>query len=199
MKYKNIYRVRTAVEEEIKTVRLSCNKCWDSIRITYNDDGLMQIFSSFGNYAYFWGSMGCDTMAEFWKGAKKSPDYFANKLWDHEKPKKRLNTDKFKKEFIEEYEIDVKYDYNLISDLDDLLSYCNDSRERLFDNWSSYESLEEYDSYDVYEHDFGMEYTGTYKTLRDEIVPIIAMYFDGTLETYNEELTLEFPDQEKTA
>jgi len=199
MNYKNIYRVEVAIEEEIKTVRLRCNKGWDSIRITYSDDGLMQIFSSFGNYAYFWGSMGVDTMAEFWTRGSGSEDYYANKLWDHDKPKKYLDSDKFKKEFIEKFDLSEEFDEDIVDDLDNLLSEYGGSRDLFYSNWDGYENLKEYDSHDIYEHDFGMEYKGSYKVLRNEIIPIIIKYFEGTLEKLNEELTLEFPDQEKTA
>lgn len=193
-KFKNIYEINEVTHPEVKHARIRLNNGWDIVRLTYTDSGFIQIYSSFGHYAYHWTAMGEGVTLQQFFGKRASGDnhYLANKLWSSTRENEEyFDADDAVKE-IGEYLLD--YDQSssylekdddiykeIMSEAEDVKSCSGDNRDLFIHHWMSTEILNEWIP-EFYEHSFGMRKKGRYNVLLNEIIPLIQDYFNGQLE-----------------
>lgn len=184
----NIYEINEVTHPEVKHARIRLNKGWDIIRVTYTDDGFIQIYSTFGNYAYHWTAMGEGVTLQHFFGerAKGDNEYLANKLWSSTRePEKYFDLDnaiKEVKEYIKDQTCPPDEDEwdEINTEIEDRIEGNGDSRDLFISAWLSSEILNEWVQ-EIYMDNWGMTYKGRYKTLVKDIIPTIQKYFRGEL------------------
>ena len=189
--FSNIYEIHSVKNVDVKHVVLRLNKGWDVIRITYTDNGFIQIFSSFGHYAYHWTAMGEGVTLQQFFGERASGDnhYLANKLWDHRFPQKVFDLDLAKKEIKQYLEEESYLDKDEIDEIIDKMNYNIDdfnSKDIFIHQWMCCPELNEAIP-DIYEHSFGMDNCGRYKCLLNDVVPTVQKFFRGELKEYEQQ------------
>lgn len=184
----NIYKINEVTHPEVKHARIRLNDGWDVIRLTYTDDGFIQIYSSFGHYSYHWTHMGEGVTLQKFFGSRASGKngYLANKLWGSTRePEKYFDNDNAIKE-IKQHLKDLicppdEYEWEEINEaIEDNVEGVGDSRDLFITNWLSSEVLDKWVP-EIYMDNWGMTYKGRYKCLLNEIIPAIQSYFRGEL------------------
>lgn len=185
----NIYEVNEITHPEVKHVRIRLNNGWDIIRVTYTDTGFIQIFSSFGHYAYNWTAMGEGVTLQQFFGDRTSGcnHYLANKLW-HGTRQEQTYFDldeaiKQAKAYIKEETACCEDTFEEIAfEIENYIEGMGDSRDLFISSWMNNSLLNEWIP-DIYEYSFGQVLRGRYLTLLNEIIPVIQKYFRGELES----------------
>ena len=184
----NISKINEVTHPEVKHARIRLNDGWDVIRVTYTDEGFIQIYSSFGHYSYHWTAMGEGVTLQKFFGGRCSGDneYLANKLWGSTRePEEYFDLDNAIKE-VKEYMEDQtcppdKEEWEEINNaIEDNIEGNGDSRDLFISAWLSSDVLNEWVS-EIYMDNWGMTKKGRYKCLVNDIIPTIQKYFRGEL------------------
>jgi len=180
----NISKINEVTHPKVRHARIRLNDGWDIIRVTYTDDGFIQIYSSYGHYAYHWTAMGEGVTLQGFFSDRDSNDYLANKLWNHSNDQKYFDYDKAVEEILERAKENLYLDDEELEEFKNDIDYKigeTESRDLFFERWMSDKELNEFIP-EIYFEDFGMEYTGRYLALLNDVIPTIQKYFRGELD-----------------